>query len=308
MGYRVCSCAASLDEVLHCPVGRWGSLINDGMKPTHMARSKAEITSRYERLFDERLQRLESDDQNDEESLGKDQSYELSYTRSHRHRFRQIWDDIPDQTDLSILDIGPTPFTFVLNKLMIDGNVATLDYTDLMKSRCEEAGITHVTHDLHEGTIPFDDEKFDVIIFHGVLEHLFVPPVPLIEDMARALPSGGRLLLGTPNFATLENRLKLVVGINPQESIEPDHVHGRGHVREYTLDECKEIVRESGLSVQRAENYHYVPMKDRIKNGVETTALGALPTPTDYLASTIYYTVTALIPSMRYHNYVVAVK
>lgn len=271
-----------------------------------MATSK--LTARYDQLFEDEIKRLESREQADEESLGNDQSYELSYARSHRYRFRQMWDDMPERTGLSILDIGSTPFSFVLNELMDDGSVATLDYTDLMKSRCESAGITHTTHDLHQGNIPFEDKEFDVITFHGVLEHLFTRPIPLIEDMARCLESGGRLLLGTPNFANLQNRLKLLIGINPQERIEPEHVHGRGHVREYTLNECEEIVTEAGLSVERAEYHHYVPMRQRIKNGVKQTELGALPTPADYLVATAYYSITTLIPSLQYHNYVIAVK
>lgn len=273
-----------------------------------MANTSNELATQYEQSIKEKLHELKTGEQPDATSLGEDQEYELFYLNSHRQRFRQIWDDVPNRTDISILDIGPTPFTFVLNELMTEGSVATLDYTDLMKSRCEGAGIIHITHDLHEGVVPFNDSEFDVIIFHGVLEHLFTPPKPLIEDMKRALNTNGRLLLGTPNFARLENRVKLSIGKNPQEQIEQEHVHGRGHVREYTLNECEELVEKSGFTVQRSEYHHYTPLWNRVKNGVEQTELGGLPFPADYLASTVYYTITAAIPSLQYHNYVVATK
>jgi len=191
---------------------------------------------------------------------------------------------------------------------MSDGEVGTIDYTDLMKGRCDDAGIDHATHDLHEGTIPFESGRFDIITFHGVLEHLFTPPRPLFEDIARTLDTGGRLLLGTPNFARLENRVKLAIGKNPQEQIEQEHVHGRGHVREYTIEECVELIEEAGLTTQRSEYRHYIPLLTRIRNGVEQTELGGLPFPVNYLASTVYYATTSIVPSLQYHNYVVATK
>lgn len=262
----------------------------------------------YERAIESELTRLKNSDQPDESSLGEDQAYELFYLRSHKDRFRAIWDDFPKRRNLSVLDIGPTPFTFVLNNVLTEGDVATLDYTDLMADRCREAGIDHIIHDLHEGEIPVEDGRFDVVTFHGVLEHLFTPADDLFDDLARVLVDDGRLLLGTPNFARLQNRVKLLFGKNPQEHIEREHVHGRGHVREYTLAECVDLVESSGLAPEKAERRHYNSFADRVRTGINQTGLGYLPTPLDYAAGFTYYGLTAAVPSFRYHNYVVAHK
>lgn len=273
-----------------------------------MRNRHSELRKQYDNLIEETIRQLESEDQPDEVSLGEDQKYELSYLRAKRHHFRRIWNYIPERSDLSVLDIGTTPFTFILNELMESGNVATIDYTDLMKSRCDRAGITHMNHDLNEGTIPFDNEEFDIVIFTSVLEHLFTPPVPLIKDIARTLSPGGRLIVGTPNFATLWNRMKLLIGKNPQEYIEREHVHGRGHAREYTLAECQEIVEEAELTVKLSECVHPTPMKERIRNAVEQTEVSGLSTPLGSLAIINYYMLTALIPNLRSYIYVVATK
>jgi len=266
------------------------------------------IDVEYERAIEGELARLKNSDQPDESSLGEDQAYELFYLRSHKDRFRAIWNDLPKRRNLSVLDIGPTPFTFILNDILTEGDVATLDYTDLMADRCREAGIDHVTHDLHEGKMPFEDGRFDVVTFHGVLEHLFTPAGELFDDLARVLADDGRLLLGTPNFARLQNRVKLLIGKNPQEQIEREHVHGRGHVREYTLSECVDLVESCSLEPEKAERRHYNSFADRVRTGLDQTGLGDLPTPLDYIAGLTYYGMTAAVPSFRYHNYVVAYK
>lgn len=258
-----------------------------------------------EKELNREQRRLEDTHLSDEACLGESQEYELSYLQSHKQRFKKIFESLPKQTNATVLDIGPTPFTFALSRYYSDGEVVTLDYTNLMKERCEEHGVIHKVHDLHNQPLPFDDRRFDAVTFHGVLEHLFTPPDPLFDEFERVLDVGGQLILGTPNFANLQNRVKLLAGVNPQEEIESEHVHGRGHVREYTLQECTQMIEESGLSVTEARWMHYKPFQERIKHGINETPLGKLPTPIAYAASTAYYTATSLIPSFRYHLYVV---
>jgi SAM-dependent methyltransferase len=50
--------------------------------------------------------------------------------------------------------------------------------------------------DVH--ALPFDDESFDFVFFHHVLEHVADPELS-IDEIARILRAGGLLYLGTPN-------------------------------------------------------------------------------------------------------------
>ena len=46
--------------------------------------------------------------------------------------------------------------------------------------------------------LPFDDESFDAVFYHHVIEHVPDPPRSL-EELARVLRPGGWLYVGTPN-------------------------------------------------------------------------------------------------------------
>lgn len=46
--------------------------------------------------------------------------------------------------------------------------------------------------------LPFDDESFDAVFYHHVIEHVSDPPRSL-EELARVLRPGGWLYVGTPN-------------------------------------------------------------------------------------------------------------
>jgi 2-polyprenyl-3-methyl-5-hydroxy-6-metoxy-1,4-benzoquinol methylase len=64
-------------------------------------------------------------------------------------------------------------------------------------------------------SIPFEDKYFDIVIFTEVFEHLFAPPTEIMKESLRVLCRGGKLIFSTPNFATLLNRIKLLIGICP---------------------------------------------------------------------------------------------
>ncbi|WP_197431153.1 bifunctional 2-polyprenyl-6-hydroxyphenol methylase/3-demethylubiquinol 3-O-methyltransferase UbiG [Halorubrum sp. CBA1125] len=264
----------------------------------------------FESAYDSMLRQLERQDQRDKSSMGEDQDYEQFYMEDHRERFGYIFERIPSsRSDLRILDVGPTPFTFLLNDLLDGSSVSTIDFTDLMKERSEDQGVDHVVHDLNEGTVPFEDEQFDLVIFHGVLEHLLVPAQKLIDEFARVLDAGGRFILGTPNFATLKNRIELLLGQNPQEMIEEEHVHGVGHVREFTVGECRQLVRNAGLVEKEATNLYYKSIVTHIKNTPSKYGyFGDMPKPLVLAIATAYYLVTLVTPNSRYHAFVVGDK
>ncbi len=61
-----------------------------------------------------------------------------------------------------------------------------------------------------EKSLPFDDEKFDGILFSEGIEHLDAQ-VASLRDMARTLKPGGLLVVTTPNTLHLEGRLSLLL-------------------------------------------------------------------------------------------------
>ncbi|MEK7720857.1 MAG: class I SAM-dependent methyltransferase, partial [Elusimicrobiota bacterium] len=83
--------------------------------------------------------------------------------------------------------------------------------------------------DVEKDPFPVPDEAFDMIVCNQVLEHLKNIYLPL-QEMDRALKTGGSLLIGVPNLAGLYNRFLLLLGRQPLAvAIDGPHVRGFAH-------------------------------------------------------------------------------
>jgi SAM-dependent methyltransferase len=57
-------------------------------------------------------------------------------------------------------------------------------------------------------------EKFDLVIFTEVLEHIFADDKIVMANIFELLKPGGTLCFSVPNIATFSNRIRLLVGRN----------------------------------------------------------------------------------------------
>lgn len=110
------------------------------------------------------------------------------------------------------------------------------------------------------GTLIGSDERFDRIVLGDVLEHLRNPRA-LLEQLTGRLDEGGRLLASVPNVAHADLRLLLMQGRWPYQ---PLGLLDRTHVRFFTVDSLRELLTESGWTIERLE---------RILSGVFGTEL-----------------------------------
>lgn len=95
--------------------------------------------------------------------------------------------------------------------------------------RLQAQGITVHAMNLERDPIPLADGSVDVVIANQVLEHtkeIFW----IFHEISRALPVGGRAILGVPNLASLHNRLLLLLGRQPT-AIQNATAHVRGYTR-----------------------------------------------------------------------------
>ena len=184
-----------------------------------------------------------------------DKKKELAYLESERFRFKNTFQSITSAKPIKILDIGTTPFTLFIKECYPDYVVSTLDLTHLMEERCIAKGIQFKPCNLETEPIPFEDGSFDIVILTEVLEHLFIPPRLVIGECRRVIRSGGKLIFSVPNLARLIKRVKLFVGISPlddpEDQMKRGWVHGRGHIREYTMKEVTSMLKASGFTISK---------------------------------------------------------
>jgi len=100
-----------------------------------------------------------------------------------------------------------------------------------------------------EGMFPYEDDRFDVVIFTEVLEHLSRDPGQTMSEINRITKSGGYLLLSTPNCASVRSIIRILRGGNP--NIYPVYQRRPStdrHNHEYVPWEVRELLKLCGFS------------------------------------------------------------
>jgi SAM-dependent methyltransferase len=98
-------------------------------------------------------------------------------------------------------------------------------------------------------TLPFPDGAFPCVVCSQVIEHVALAP-PMLDELCRVLAPGGRLVLGTPDYAhwqwtTLERLYRLVAPGG----------YGDEHISHYTREGLVDALRTRGLAIEAT---HYI--------------------------------------------------
>lgn len=113
------------------------------------------------------------------------------------------------------------------------------------------------------------DERFDLVTFGDVLEHL-VDPEATLREARKVLTPGGCVLISLPNIAHWSMRLRLLFGRFEYESIGLlDHTH----LRFYTVATAHRMIRNAGYRIRRFHpvfggrfSLHFRPAWQRLSN------------------------------------------
>jgi methionine biosynthesis protein MetW len=89
-------------------------------------------------------------------------------------------------------------------------------------------------------------ERFDVLVFSDVLEHVPDPP-GVLRHYLRWLRPGGRVLVSVPNFVVWTNRLRLLAGVVAEND---SGVMDRTHLHVFSFATARRMVECAGLRVE----------------------------------------------------------
>lgn len=180
------------------------------------------------------------------------------YRQVHGKRFEYILDYAKrfcPAKDTTVLDFGRSGLTEVLNTYY--STLSTIGFPLERDSggHRESTPLDHIPHIVCDLTKaenvdqwPQTEQKFDLIIFCEVVEHVPVAPEFQIMLLASLLKEKGKLLISTPNAINWYNRLKMVIGRNPFEKIR-FNLDNPGHFREYTAKEIQHWAIETDMKV-----------------------------------------------------------
>ena len=162
-------------------------------------------------------------------------------------RLRKALELIDAEPRGRLLDIGCGHGEFGALLKSRGWTVAGVDLDPLQIAAASGRGIEARQCDLTHG-LPYEPGHFDAVYAGEVIEHL-VDTDAFLSEVARVLKPGGIFVLTTPNLASMENRIRLVLGIYP---IWVDHrLSGMGHVRAYTPRVLRRQLAAHGLVVEK---------------------------------------------------------
>lgn len=102
-------------------------------------------------------------------------------------------------------------------------------------------------------------ERFDVIVFGFILEHVD-DPIQILKHFRTFLAPGGRMFVTVPNAEVLNRRLGNLAGMLPNIKELSEHDLLLGHKRYYTVDSLREDIEASGYEITRLEGLYLKPL------------------------------------------------
>jgi 2-polyprenyl-3-methyl-5-hydroxy-6-metoxy-1,4-benzoquinol methylase len=119
-----------------------------------------------------------------------------------------------------VLDLGCRDGS--LSRAFADGNeIVGVDADRDALAAAAKLGIETHWADLDE-PLDFDDASFDVVVAGELLEHLR-DPHRVVVDVRRVLRPTGTFVASVPNAYRLKNRLRFLLGRDPED--DPTHLH-----------------------------------------------------------------------------------
>jgi len=213
----------------------------------------------------------------------------------HQLRFQEIFSLIPNsKNSLSLLDIGCNEFTILLKRVFPHYEIHAIDKTSQWQETLLFSHIQFKTCDLSKGNLPYPDNYFNVILLNEVMEHLPIHPSIVLREISRILKRKGILILTTPNFPYLKNRIQLLFGKQILQPFKIDNTFP-GHFREYTMNECISLLgNDFSIRMHVYPNY-----RDKFELFWKTPKLGFKQKVFLTPIALIYFLMVWFLPSLR---------
>jgi SAM-dependent methyltransferase len=172
----------------------------------------------------------------------------LRYIRAHT----------PENQAPRLLDVGAQFGALAIYAARLGWRAAAVDYgmyARAFRETVADRGVDYRECDLGREPLPFADNSFDFATYTDVVEHHPFSPKRVLAEIHRILVPGGRLILATPNHASIYNRIKLLFGASVNDNFDyffntnADAQTYDGHHREFTRAEIRSALEQTNFRV-----------------------------------------------------------
>ncbi len=178
--------------------------------------------------------------------------HETSYAGHHldlrESRLRKLLRLLEGELRGRLLDIGCAGGELAAVLMASGWQVEGVEREAVLVEAAQARGIPVRCADFDREPFPWGSATFDAAVAGEVIEHV-IDTDHLLQEVARVLRPGGILVITTPNLASLENRIRLLVGRYPMWM--DYQVQGTGHLRYYTPRILRCQLEQHGFRVER---------------------------------------------------------
>jgi methionine biosynthesis protein MetW len=154
----------------------------------------------------------------------------------------------------NILDIGCYDGTFLSLIKNRKNNFYGLEASDWGFHKSLEKGIGVQKYFFDNLTaLPYRDKFFDLVIAGEIIEHIFDTDF-FLKEIHRILKLKGKLIISTPNVASLGRRLLLLFGLNPIIEVSPNELDSSGHIHYFTFDSLKNLLEKHNFEIIKSQS------------------------------------------------------
>lgn len=177
-------------------------------------------------------------------------SKDMPQNREDSARVEFISENIQD-SGLKILDLGCWDGTYSTKYKKTTNKVYGIESSVTAAEKAKKKGVI-VEHGYFPDDKIFKDVLFDIIVAGEIIEHVFDTD-NFLTKIKQKLNKKGKLIITTPNVASLPRRILLMFGINP--ILDYRSVGNvAGHIRYFTFDTLKFLLEDNGFKILKEES------------------------------------------------------
>lgn len=190
---------------------------------------------------------------------------EVKYVRHNIDRYYEVVKELENiinikQGKIRLLDIGTSPLTYILKRRYKDISIDTIDISDHHRILAKKAGIGFKKVDLNKNNINLGKNKYDIILFLEVLEHLSGDHKEAMSSIIASMKKGGKCIIQTPNKFAPKALFVSFVSIDVWDKFteRPEINPEFAHFKEYSLGELVSFLNSfPDINVEKSEHSLY---------------------------------------------------